>query len=200
MNRRAVRGGLIVVSEVVLCLIAVAAVFVAGRSDPLDVQTWTKPVPAWCEGGASEPFIPSAIDLPGVADDLLVVPLPRDDRGVPGVPNVEKTYTVAFDAPGPRPGASKGLVRLNTHTWPNGAALGNAMLEKFHVGDILVLRGGGRHLCYRVNERVEVDADHQYYRYHELDGRPEFTFIVCSGERRGPNDWTKRTLWWGTPL
>jgi hypothetical protein len=91
-------------------------------------------------------------------------------------------------------------VRLNAHTWPNGAALGNAMLARFDVGDVLTLRQGDTKVCYRVTKRVEVDGDETYEPFYVLDGPSEFAFIVCSGERRGPGDWSMRTIWFGKPI
>ncbi|HJR90175.1 MAG TPA: hypothetical protein VJ782_08490 [Aeromicrobium sp.] len=156
-------------------------------------------IPGPCDGGATTPFTPTTADIDDVGEGLPVQPLARDGE-VPGVPPVNATHTVAVDAPGPQPGSKRGLVRLNAHTWPNGAALGNAMLARFDVGDVLVLRNGDQKVCYRVTERVEVDGDSTYDPFYALDGPSEFAFIVCSGERRGPGDWAKRTIWFGAPI
>lgn len=165
-----------------------------------DAQLATVRIPGPCDGGATKPFTPTTVDIEDVGKGLHVQPLARDGNDVPGVPPVSATHTVALDAPGPRPGSERGLVRLNAHTWPNGAALGNAMLARFDVGDVLMLRDGDTKACYRVTKRVEVDGDSTYDPFYELDGPSEFAFIVCSGERRGPGDWAKRTIWFGEPI
>lgn len=163
-------------------------------------QLATVDIPGRCDGGATKPFTPTTVDIEDVRSDLPVQPIARDGEDVPGVPPVSATHTVAFDAPGPRPGAKRGLVRLNAHTWPNGAALGNEMLARFDVGDVLTLRDGDTKLCYRVTERVEVDGYATYDPFYELDVPAEFAFIVCSGERLGPGNWNKRTIWFGKPI
>lgn len=160
-------------------------------------------VPGPCDHHATKAFTPTAIDIDGVGHGFPVVALGRDGD-VPGVPPVKASRTVALDAPGPRPGASSGLVRLNAHTWPNGGALGNQLLAKLRVGDLLTLRDGATKLCYRVTDRIDVDADattgEAADRFYDLDGTPEVAFLVCSGERRGPGDWSKRTIWWAKPI
>ena len=163
-------------------------------------QLPTVDIPGPCDSGATEPFTPTTVDIDDVGQDLPVQPLPRDGEDVPGVPPVNATHTVALDAPGPHPGSERGLVRLNAHTWPNGAALGNEMLASFDVGDVLTLRRGAVKVCYRVTKRVEVDGYATYEPFYALDGPSQFAFIVCSGERVGPGDWTKRTIWFGTPI
>ena len=74
------------------------------------------------------------------------------------------------------------------------------MLARFDVGDVLTLRQGETKVCYRVTRRVEVDGDETYEPFFALDGPSEFAFIVCSGERRGPGDWSMRTIWFGKPI
>jgi hypothetical protein len=160
----------------------------------------TTRVPGPCERGATEPFTPTTVDIENVRKDLPIVGLARDGSDVPGVPPVSATHTVAWDAPGPKPGSKSGLVRFNAHTWPNGAALGNEMLSKFQVGDVLTLHAGTTKLCYKVTERVEVGAYSGYKPFFEnLDVPSRFAFIVCSGKRLGPGDWSMRTIWFGTP-
>ena len=157
-------------------------------------------IPGPCDGGATKPFTPTTVDIEDVGKGLPVQPLARDGSDIPGVPPVNATHTVALDAPGPRPGSERGLVRLNAHTWPNGAALGNAMLARFDVGDVLMLRDGDTKVCYRVTKRVEVDGYSTYEPFYALDGPSEFAFIVCSGRRVGPGNWDKRTIWFGKPV
>jgi hypothetical protein len=184
-----------------VALIVVAVVSEDASSDHFrSARLATVDIPGACDGGATEPFTPSTVDIEDVGQSLPVQPIARERDDIPGVPPVSATHTVAFDAPGPQPGSERGLVRLNAHTWPNGAALGNAMLAKFDVGDILTLRRGNLKVCYRVTERVEVDGDKTYEPFYALDGPSEFAFIVCSGERRGPGDWAMRTIWFGTPI
>lgn len=83
-----------------------------------------------------------------------------------------------------------------TDTWPNGAAMGNRLLDRLQVGDELRLEGeDGAFACYRVGERVEVPVEEGYPGWSATDGPPQVVIVVCSGERRGPGDWSHRTLW-----
>jgi hypothetical protein len=203
LGDRALRTWPVAVPAVLLIALVVTALVTRPDDAPGPFQTaeLTKVrIPGPCEGGATRPFTPTTIDLQGVRKGLPVVALKRDWNDVPGVPPVSATHTVAFDAPGPHPGARHGLVRLNAHTWPNGAALGNELLGKFNVGDVLTLRDGTKKLCYRITDRVQVDGYATYDRFYDLDVKPEVAIIVCSGQRLGPGNWNKRTVWWGKPI
>jgi len=201
---QAIRGWPVVIPTAVLLagtLIAVA--FRPADAGPGLFQTAQLAkidIPGRCDGGATKPFTPTTVDIEDVRKDLPVQPTARKSEDIPGVPPVSATHTVAWDAPGPKPGAKRGLVRLNAHTWPNGAALGNEMLAHFDVGDVLTLRDGDTKVCYRVTKRVEVDGYATYDPFYELDVPAEFAFIVCSGQRLGPGNWNKRTIWWGKPI
>lgn len=147
---------------------------------------------------AKLPFVPTSIDLTGL--DLPVQALGRDENNVPGVPSLADKFVVAWDAPGIQPGEGKGNVLLNTHTWPDGSALGNRLLARLHEGDRFVLENDGTRLCYRVTERTEVSVENPpLKRVYDRDGPPQAVLIVCSGTRLGPGSWTHRTLWFATP-
>lgn len=203
-NLRERRGLKIAVPAVALAAVGLIAVLLYPADDEpspfMTARLADVKIPGPCDNGTTKPFTPTTVDIEDVGKDLPIQPLARDGSDVPGVPPVNATHTVAFDAPGPRPGTKDGLVRLNAHTWPNGAALGNEMLARFDVGDVLTLRNGDLKLCYRVTKRVEVDGYATYEPFYELDVPAEFAFIVCSGERLGPGNWNKRTIWFGEPI
>jgi hypothetical protein len=149
-----------------------------------------------------QPFIPTAVAIPGVTRGAPVLAVPRDADGVPGVPPLTTAGKAEFAwdrPPGIRPGERQGNVLLNAHTWPDGTALGNHLLAGLHEGDRIVVRGRGRSLCYRVTDRVSVPADAAGGRYYDRTGRPRLAIVVCSGTRLGPGDWTERTLWFASP-
>lgn len=148
---------------------------------------------------AKAPFVPTSIDIIGL--DLPVQALGRDERNVPGVPSLADKFVVAWDAPGIQPGEGRGNVLLNTHTWPDGSALGNRLLAKLHEGGQFVLENDGVRLCYRVTERVEVSVENPpLKRVYDREGPPQAVMIVCSGTRLGPGDWTHRMLWFAEPV
>ncbi|HUS21987.1 MAG TPA: class F sortase [Aeromicrobium sp.] len=162
-------------------------------------------IPDSCEKGATKPFTPTSIDIQDVRNNLPILAMARDDNDVPGVPPaINAGNTVAWDRPpsGLQPGSPRGNVLLNAHTGRalDGVALGNEMLAKVDVGDVIKLRDRETHLCYRVTERIEMSADEEYKPFYAQDGPPQFAFVVCSGERIGPGEWTKRTIWFGRPI
>ena len=177
---------------------------VAARPAPTQAPTPSPtPTPSPCESPATKEFTPTRITFPGVARNLKVLALPRDGSNVPSVPPVSQAgkRQVAWDRPpGIKPGSPKGNVLLNTHTWPDGSALGNELLDDLEKGDRVILRGHGSTLCYEVDKRIEVlDAD-GYPPYFDREGPPQIAIIVCSGRRLGPGHWTHRTIWFAKPV
>lgn len=153
-------------------------------------------------GEVARAFDPRTISVPGVVRAAPVVTPPRDANGVPGVPALDTggKSVFAYDLQqGIRPGDPKGNVLLNAHTWPDGSALGNRLLQGLREGDRIVVQGDRDRLCYRVTDRVEVPADRQMPRYFRTDGKPQIAIVVCSGRRLGPGVWEKRTVWFASP-
>ncbi len=172
-------------------------------AEPRTTVTPTTPVPVpqtMCDRSAREGFVPTEISVEGVVRRAPVIGVPRDSAGVPGVPPVSEKNVFAWDLGGVEPGSAMGHVLLNTHTYPDGSAMGNALLGALDVGDQLVLRADGKHACYRVTERVEVRESEGFTGYKATDGPPQVVIIVCSGERTGPGQWTHRTLWFADAI
>lgn len=202
-----------VFSAVAVVLVACLLLWLVLRDGPVPVPserarvqttvTPTTPVPVpkqMCDRSAREGFVPTEISVDGVVRRAPVLAVPRDDADVPGVPPVNEKHVFAWDLGGVEPGSAAGHVLLNTHTWPDGSAMGNQLLGAFDVGDELVLRGEGRFACYRVSERVEVREEDGFPGYKATDGPPRVVIIVCSGDRLGPGRWTHRTLWFAEPV
>ena len=153
------------------------------------------------------PFTPSSVTIPGVVGRTRVLALGRDANGVPKTPPLtdKGKWEFGWDkASHIRPGSPHGVVRLTAHTYPRdgsyGLALGNRLLTQLRIGDLLVARGGpGRRLCYHVTKRVQIRADHTLPAYYDSSGRPRLAILVCSGVRRGPGDWSHRTIWFAEP-
>lgn len=159
------------------------------------------PIKGPCERAAELPFTPETISIDGVAERAAVIGVPRDSRDVTGVLPISNKAEFAWDRGGIRPGSHRGNVLLNTHTWPDGSALGNAMLDRFDRGDLVVVEGlAGARLCYEVTRRIEVLAADGYEPYYEEDGPPRLAFIVCSGTRSADGEWSHRTIWFARPV
>ena len=122
-----------------------------------------KPRP--CYRGATGPFTPTRITVPGVTRNATVLALPRDANNVPSAPpisSVGKTQFAWSIPPDPMPGADHGNALFNAHTWPDGTALGNKLLDNLQVGDKIIVHGKHRGvpqtLCYRVTKRDVIVA------------------------------------------
>lgn len=173
-------------------------------AEPTPTPSATSTAPAAPECSTAERrFIPTAVTIPGVVRKVSVVPMLRDANNVPGIPPLTSTgkTEMAFDlGSGIRPGDLRGNALLNAHTYPDGSALGNKLLAGLHKGDRIDVLGPVGRICYRVTDRVEVPATDRGLRYYAKDGEPQVAIVVCSGKRLGPGEWTKRTLWFASPV
>ena len=191
----------------VLLVLALVVAFVVTRGgDKTEVvaaaPTPTPPAaPAKCST-ADDRFVPKSVSIPGVGKNISVLALPRDANGIPGTPPLSGNgkLSMAFDlGNGIRPGDTKGNALLNAHTYPDGSALGNKLLKELDEGEQILVNGADGHLCYEVTDRREVPAG-VYKPYYDKKGKPQIAIVVCSGERLGPGVWTKRTLWFASPV
>ena len=154
------------------------------------------------------PFTPTSLVIPRVVGATRVLALGRDRDGVPKTPPLTDRgkWEFGWDKESHiRAGSPHGVVRLNAHTYPRdgsyGLALGNRLLSRLHVGATLVVRGrDDARLCYRVTKRVSVRAEQSVPAYYSSGGPPRLAILVCSGIRRGPGDWSHRTIWFAEPV
>ena len=171
-------------------------------SAPAPVAVAPQPTPAPTCSTTTRRFLPTEVSIPSVDKHITVLPLARDADGLPGTPPLTLTgkQDMAFDlGSGIRPGDPKGNALLNAHTYPDGSALGNKLLAGLHEGDRIIVKGATGYICYDVSDRVEVPAG-VYKRYFDKKGAPQIAIVVCSGKRLGPGVWTKRTVWFASPI
>jgi len=132
-----------------------------------------------------------------------VVPVKRTRDGSIGTPPVTTAgkKLVGWD-PHRRPGTGSGSVILDAHTWPDGSALGNAMLKKLKKGAVITMTDGhGKGVCYRIDQRTSYPrAKVPRARMFRTWGHEQLVIVVCSGKRLGPGNWLRRTVWFGTPI
>jgi hypothetical protein len=155
-----------------------------------------------CGNPVTHTFRPQQISIRQVADNANVLALPRDANDVPQAPplsDVGKTE-FAWDEPTLAPGSARGNVLINAHTWPDGSALGNRLLEHLHLGSQIIVKGKHAELCYRVTKRYVIVAADGSPAYYAKDGPPQLALIVCSPPRLGPGDWYHRTIWFASPV
>ena len=150
--------------------------------------------------GDPGPFTPSALSIPGIANRARVMALGRDRHRVPKAPPTSDKRSFAWDKTGRKPGSQTAVVKMNTHTYPDGSAMGNRLLNGLWEGDVVVVHGtGGESICYDVVDRTQVRAEKRVRSYYRRQGPPRLGIVVCSGVRRGPGDWSHRTIWYAAP-
>jgi hypothetical protein len=150
-------------------------------------------------------FRPTSLEIPGLTQPRAVLALGRGPGNVPKAPPLSEAgkRQFAWDAKDAiRAGARRGIVKLNAHTYPDGSAMGNTLINGLYAGDRIVVRGAeGQQRCYEVIARVQITAERRYARYYRTEGRPgRLGIAVCSGVRRGPGDWSHRTIWFAKLL
>lgn len=148
-------------------------------------------------------FVPNRASIPALDRTLKVIQVKRKRNGEVGAGPVtdEGKWLMAMD-PQTKPASRKGSVILSGHTWPDGSALGNALLRSFHEGDRIVLFGSdGKRACYKITERTQYAVrdvpNNKAFRYW---GREQVVVVTCSGKRLGPGNWSHRTIWYGVPV
>lgn len=157
---------------------------------------------ASCPSALNKPLTPRRITIPHITTKARVIMPPREAGRVPGDPPLTEAgkEMFAFDKyTGIYPGSTFGVVRMNAHVWPDGSAVGNRMLKKLKIGHRIVVFGKTKKICYRVVDKVVVDASKTLLRYYRTYGKPRLGIVVCSGKRLGPGIWTKRTVWFAKP-
>ena len=156
--------------------------------------------PAGCANPTRHAFEPTRALVARVGRNIPVLALGRGSGGLPLAPPLTSSgkQSFAWDRYGPKPGAARGNVRFNAHTYPDGSALGNRLLARLKVGRWIVLYGNGALLCYKVTRKV-VTTPRRLGGYYSTTGTPKLAIVVCSGTRLGPGNWTRRTIWYARP-
>jgi hypothetical protein len=130
-----------------------------------------------------------------------VIQVKRQSNGQIGAgPTTEAGKWLMSMDPKTHPGGHKGSVLLAGHTWPDGSALGNAMLENLWTGNgIVLVDDNGHKACYRVNRRKSYPSNAVPSSAFRTTGPEQVVIVACSGKRLGPGNWNRRTLWYATP-
>jgi sortase (surface protein transpeptidase) len=200
------RRGATAAALALVAVVLASGAFMASRGDGTEhvavAPPAATPAPATCST-AQKAFVPTAVSIPGIDSHIPVLPLAREASGVPATPPLTTLgkASMAFDlGQHVLVGAPRGNALLNAHTYPDDSALGNKLLDKLHKGDQIIVRGVLGKVCYQVNDRVEVPAEKPSPRYFDKKGQPQIAIVVCSGQRLGPGVWTKRTLFFASPV
>ena len=146
-------------------------------------------------------FVPTKAGIPAIGRTVKVIQVKRTSSGAIGAGPVSQSgkWLMAMD-PKRHPGGHRGTVILSGHTWPDGSALGNAMLEHLWTGNGIILAGAHDTACYRINRRKSYPANQVPSKYiFRPEGPEQVVIVACSGKRLGPGNWTRRTVWFATP-
>lgn len=159
---------------------------------------------AGCSRNVHGWFKPTRAEVAGIGTTIRVYAVARKADGSMGAPPLTDAGKRAFgwDKLSTPPGYHKGSVPIDAHTYPDGSALGNALMRQLQVGERVVLKGAdGQRLCYKIDsKRAYLVADVPQRKIFRTEGSPQIAIIVCSGKRLGPGNWTKRTIWFGHPI
>ncbi len=148
---------------------------------------------------SARPFTPTKARIPVLGKrDHRVVRVPRENGAIGTPPVTEAGKSMVGWDRAVRPGAKRGTVVIDAHTWPDGSALGNAMLNKLRKGDRLRLSSAKHAVCYRIVSRTSYPRDRiPLAKIFRTGGAPRVVIFVCSGKRLGPGNWLRRTVWIG---
>jgi len=161
-----------------------------------------------CSKQSNTAFTPVSVQSEKTIGAHHIVVLPRDSNGIPGAPPLSDSgkTQVGLDEDGAYPGEQSGTIGLDAHTYPDGSALGNQMLDKLKVGDDLQLVGSKNEVsCFQISDKKEFNVSKitqaQLDSVYNPDSSPvQLVIIVCSGDRTGPGNWSHRTVWFAKPV
>lgn len=156
-----------------------------------------------CRTTAVGPIRPTEAVIAQLNRTVDVVRVRRKRNGQIGTPPLTQRGKgqLGWD-PHIQPGAGWGSVITDAHTWPDGSALGNAMLRDLQEGATIVMRDqAGSSVCYRITKRgsyprKRIPRSSMFQPW----GAEQLVIVVCSGKRLGPGNWLRRTVWWAEPL
>lgn len=148
-------------------------------------------------------FKPKEARIPAIGRTVKVIVVERTSTNQMGAGPVSESgkWLMAMD-PVTKPGSGRGSVLLSAHTYPDGSALGNAMLGDLRSGDRITLVGKyGEQACYGIYKRASYPKDEVPEKdAFRTGGEERLVIVTCSGKRNGPGNWSHRTLWYAKPV
>ena len=96
-----------------------------------------------------------------------------------------------------------GHVLMNGHVWPDGSAIGNHFNATARRGKVIKVSGAkGQVQCYRLKKRIIRSPSRHFAKryYGSVNSRPRLAILTCTGIRRGPGDWSHRSVWFAKPI
>lgn len=159
---------------------------------------------AKCSHRNGTPFVPVSVFSRGLGRVEVKALKPRRNGLPQTLPLTSAGKTkIAWDKPSFRPGAATGHVLMSAHVWPDGSAVGNRLNLTLKRGKIIKVMGAqGQVQCYRLSQRVVKKPSRRLAKsfYGDVHSAHRLVILTCTGVRRGPGDWSLRSLWFATPI
>lgn len=187
-------GGIFVVREVRAPKAEEAAP--APVTTPFETPTPTPKTCTTSDGG----FVASSMKIEAYNMTSHVLSLGQDDNGAAAAPPKNDKNGTGWYNRGPKPGSDKGNIVLTIHTWHQGGALGNRLLNNTPaVGSKFVMSDAkGNQACYSYTGKKKIsvaDYDPNSDILYNDHGKPQIAIIVCD-DYAGPDDWRSRVIFY----
>lgn len=177
---------------------------------PVESPSVVDSPPARCVTTATKGFTPTRYTIESLDVDEPVVSLPLTDDGSIPAPPKSEARAAAWWNEGPAPGDDEGRVILSIHTYRNGGALGNELLDEktdktpLKKGDLIVLHDDEGHTaCYEYADFTEIvaaDYDPDSDVMLKEDGSPSLVLIICTAFDWDTEIWENRALFYADAI
>ncbi len=186
-----------------LCAALVAGVLSVGTATTATASVARAESKA-CSKNNAVPFVPVSVSIAGIGK-VSVVGRGRTKAGVPkSLPLTDSgKRKFAWDRGGVMPGSLSRHVLLNAHVWTDGSGIGDELNTSLKRKMILKVRGAaGQVQCYQVKKRKIGPNGKRLAKiyYGNATSKPRLAIVTCTGVRRGPGDWSKRSVWLAKPI
>lgn len=163
-------------------------------------QPSTTPDPDACTPFKQQ-FVPTKLTIPELGVESPIIALGRDESDAAAAPPKDQPNTTGWFDEGPKAASSQGKVLLTIHTYRNGGALGNQLLDEWKPGMTLKLSdGAGNVACYTTGEELKfnvADYDPESKVLYDWDSpEPQVAIIVCDDFNQQKQDWDARVIFY----
>lgn len=163
-------------------------------------QPSTTPDPDAC-APFKQQFVPTKLTIPELGVESPIIALGRDESDAAAAPPKDQPNTTGWFDEGPKAASSQGKVLLTIHTYRNGGALGNQLLDEWKPGMTLKLSdGAGNVACYTTGEELKfnvADYDPESKVLYDWDSpEPQVAIIVCDDFNQQKQDWDARVIFY----
>jgi hypothetical protein len=186
---------------ILVCTVLAAGVL--STTAPATAES-VNPKAAKCSKHNAVPFVPVKVKIAKIGT-VKVMGRNRSRTGVPKAPPLTTTgkSRIAWDRGGVKPGSLVRHVLMNAHVWPDGSAVGDQLNLRLKRRTIVKVMGAqGQVQCYQVKKRKIGRNGKRLakFYYGNATSKPRLAIVTCTGERLGPGNWAKRSVWLAKPI